>query len=45
MYLRMKMFEALVESIALYGAEIWEWKKKERLARFKKVRKMDSRTG
>lgn len=25
------MFEALVESIALYGAEIWRWKKEERL--------------
>lgn len=26
---RMKMFGALVESIALYGAEVWERKKRE----------------
>lgn len=28
---RMKMFEALVESVGLFGAEIWDWRKEERL--------------
>lgn len=28
---RMKMFEALVESVGLFGAEIWGWRKEERL--------------
>jgi len=28
---RVKMFNALVGSVALYGAEIWGWKKDERL--------------
>lgn len=28
---KMKMFEALVESVGLFGAEIWGWRKKERL--------------
>lgn len=26
---RMKMFDALVGSIALYEVEVWEWKKKK----------------
>ncbi|KAM0724674.1 hypothetical protein ACS0PU_009058 [Formica fusca] len=33
---RMKMFDALVGSVALYGAEIWGWKKEERLDRIKR---------
>lgn len=28
---RMKMFEVLVESAGLFGAEIWGWRKEERL--------------
>lgn len=28
---RMKMFEALVESVSFFGAEIWGWRKQERL--------------
>lgn len=28
---RMKMFNALVGSVALYGTEIWDWRDKERL--------------
>lgn len=30
------MFESLVESIALYGAEIWGWQYKDRLDRIKR---------
>ncbi|KMQ92546.1 hypothetical protein RF55_7448 [Lasius niger] len=33
---RMKMFNALVESIALYGAEMWGWRNEERVDRVKK---------
>lgn len=33
---RVKMFNALVGSVALYGAEIWGWKK-ERLDRVEKM--------
>lgn len=33
---RMKMFGALVRSIALYGAEIWGWKKEEKIERIKR---------
>ncbi|XP_067211780.1 uncharacterized protein [Linepithema humile] len=33
---RIKMFNALVGSIALYGAEIWGWNKEERLDRIKR---------
>jgi len=33
---RIKMFNALVDSIALYRAEIWGWKKEERLDRMKR---------
>lgn len=33
---RMKMFNALVGSIALYGAEIWGWNKEERIDRIKR---------
>ena len=28
---RTKMFDALVTSVALYGSEIWEWKREERI--------------
>lgn len=33
---RIKMFDALVGNVALYGAEIWGWKKEERLDRIKR---------
>lgn len=33
---RMKMFDTLVGSVALYGAKIWGWKKEERLSRIKR---------
>lgn len=33
---RAKMFDALVGSVALYGAEIWEWKNESRLDRNKR---------
>ncbi|XP_043597276.1 uncharacterized protein LOC122574134 [Bombus pyrosoma] len=33
---RMKMFGALVESVALFGAEVWGWNMEERLDRIKR---------
>ena len=30
---RMRLFDALVRSVMVYGAEIWGWKKRERLER------------
>lgn len=33
---REKMFDALVDSVALYGAEIWGWKNETRLDRIKR---------
>ncbi|XP_043583626.1 vicilin-like seed storage protein At2g18540 [Bombus pyrosoma] len=33
---RMKMFEALVESVALFGAEVWGWNMEEALDRIKR---------
>ncbi|XP_043583307.1 uncharacterized protein LOC122568058 isoform X2 [Bombus pyrosoma] len=33
---RMKMFEALVESMALFGAEVWGWNMEETLDRIKR---------
>lgn len=33
---RVKMFDALVGSVALYGAEIWRWRNEERLDRIKR---------
>ncbi|XP_043583164.1 uncharacterized protein LOC122567995, partial [Bombus pyrosoma] len=33
---RMKMFEALVESVALFGAEVWGWNMEELLDRVKR---------
>lgn len=42
---RMKMFNALVGSIAFYGAEIWRWREEEKIDRNKKkLRKMDTKT-
>jgi len=44
---RMKMFESLVESMTLYGAEIWGWHCEDRIKigwNKKKVHKVDSRT-
>ncbi|XP_077278957.1 uncharacterized protein LOC143906639 [Temnothorax americanus] len=46
---RMKMFEALVEGVALYGAEIWGWLYKSRLDVIKRkyvkwILGLDSRT-
>jgi len=41
---RMKMFELLVESVALYGVEIWGWQYEEIGWNKKKVHKVDSRT-
>ncbi|KAK2578453.1 hypothetical protein KPH14_012017 [Odynerus spinipes] len=29
--MRMRMFGALVESVGLYGAEVWGWRRDERL--------------
>lgn len=33
---RVKMFEALVRSEALYSAEIWEWKNEIRMDKIKR---------
>jgi hypothetical protein len=30
---RMMMFESMVESVLIYGAEIWEWKEQEEVER------------
>lgn len=33
---RIKMFEALVASVAFYGSKIWEWFKDDRIDRVKR---------
>lgn len=40
---RMKMFDVLVESIMLYGVEVWGWKNEERIDRLKRKCKVDFR--
>jgi len=40
---RVKMFDALVGSVALYGAEVWGWRNEARLDRVKRKHKMDFR--
>lgn len=41
-----KMFDVLVDGVALYGAEIWRWKNDTKLDRIaRKAQRVDLRTG
>lgn len=39
---RMYLFDVLVESIVMYGVEIWGWKKHKELEGARKIHKMDT---
>lgn len=40
---RVKMFDALLGSVTLYGAEVWGWRNEARLDRIKRKYIMDFR--
>jgi hypothetical protein len=42
---RMMMFQSMIESILMYGAEIWEWKEQRRWREYKKIFEMGARSG